>query len=158
MVSDIRIRCASAADLPAFLKHRRALFIELGQDDSAKLDAMEAAFFPWAVERMRRGELILWLAEESGGTAAASATLWIRDWVPQPVDLSGRRAHVLNVYTAPAFRRQGLARRLMDTLLAWCRDNTIRSVTLRPTDAGRELYRSLGFEHDEFMMKRLPGD
>jgi GNAT superfamily N-acetyltransferase len=158
MVSEIRIRCGSADDFPAFLRHRRAMFIELGQDDPAKLDAMEAAFCPWAWERMQRGEFLLWLAEDADGTAAASAALWIRDWVPQPVDLSGRRAHVLNIYTAPAFRRQGLARRLMETLLAWCRENAIRSVTLRPSDAGRELYGSLGFVHDEFMIKRFPGD
>jgi GNAT superfamily N-acetyltransferase len=155
---EFRVRCAAVGDLAAFLKHRRAMFIELGQADPAKLDAMEAAFFPWAAERMGRGELLIWLAESDSGTSAASAGLLIRDWVPQPSDLSCRRAHVLNVYTAPVYRRRGLARRLMETLVAWSRENGINSVTLRPTDVGRDLYLSLGFVHDEFMIKRISHD
>jgi GNAT superfamily N-acetyltransferase len=155
---EFRIRCAAINDLPAFIKHRRAMFIELGQTDPARLDAMETAFRPWVTERLARSEFLIWLAEDDDGAAAASAALWIQDWVPQPSDLSGRRAHVLNIYTAPLYRRHGLARRLMETLMVWCRENRINSVTLRPSDAGRDLYLSLGFKHDEFMIKRVSDD
>ncbi|HSB61454.1 MAG TPA: GNAT family N-acetyltransferase, partial [Vicinamibacteria bacterium] len=53
---------------------------------------------------------------------------------------------VLNMYTEPAFRRQGLARQVLEEILAWCREQGLRSVFLHASRAGRPLYESLGFE------------
>ena len=44
--------------------------------------------------------------------------------------MGDRIAVVYNVYTEPAHRRQGLARRIMDAIHAWCRDQGIASVAL----------------------------
>ena len=60
-----------------------------------------------------------------------------------------RRGNVLNVYTEPHARRQGLARRLMETAMVWCRDNGIRAVILHASPDGRPLYESLGLQIDE---------
>jgi GNAT superfamily N-acetyltransferase len=57
-----------------------------------------------------------------------------------------RRAWVLNVYTEPDFRRRGLARRVMETIAAWCAAQGLSRVFLHASDAGRPLYESLGFE------------
>ena len=78
------------------------------------------------------------------GSAAEHAT-------GSPDDATGRRALVQNVYTEPAFRRQGLARRLMATAIAWCRDQGLRSVSLHASDIGRPLYEDLGFRQTNEM-------
>ena len=44
-----------------------------------------------------------------------------------------------------SFRRQGIARRLMDIALDWCRANGIRAVILHASDDGQKLYEQLGF-------------
>jgi GNAT superfamily N-acetyltransferase len=56
------------------------------------------------------------------------------------------RANILNVYTRPESRRKGLARRLVETALEWCRANGISTVILHASDAGRPLYASMGFQ------------
>ncbi len=53
---------------------------------------------------------------------------------------------MLNVYTRPDQRRQGLARRLMEVVLDSCRTLGIRTIILHASEAGRPLYEALGFE------------
>ena len=63
---------------------------------------------------------------------------------------------MVNVYTEPEFRRQGIARRLLTTMLEWAAQNGVDSVILHATDAARPLYASLGFEPTNEM--RFMGD
>ena len=42
-------------------------------------------------------------------------------------------------------RQRGLARRLMQTMLDWCKQHQIANVVLHASDEGRPLYQSLGF-------------
>jgi len=60
--------------------------------------------------------------------------------------MGDRIAVVYNVYTEPAHRRQGLARRIMDAIHAWCRDEGIASVALNASADGRPLYESMGYQ------------
>lgn len=58
-------------------------------------------------------------------------------------------AHLIDVIVAPAARRQGLARALLETLLAHARARELRVVLLevrRSNLAARQLYRAFGFE------------
>jgi ribosomal protein S18 acetylase RimI-like enzyme len=57
-----------------------------------------------------------------------------------------RRGNILNVYTEPGHRRQGMARALMQIALDWCAANQLDIVILHSSDDGRGLYESLGFE------------
>ena len=49
------------------------------------------------------------------------------------------------MFTDAAHRRRGLARRLMETMLEWCRAEGMRFLYLHASDDGRPLYESLGF-------------
>ena len=55
------------------------------------------------------------------------------------------RGNILNVYTEPAHRRQGMARALMQIALDWCRANGVGAVILHASPDGRTLHESLGF-------------
>jgi GNAT superfamily N-acetyltransferase len=70
---------------------------------------------------------------------------------PHLVSPRSRRGNILNVYTLPSFRRQGIARRLIEVALNWCRANGIRNVILHASDEGQPLYKSLGFEQTNEM-------
>jgi GNAT superfamily N-acetyltransferase len=55
------------------------------------------------------------------------------------------------MYTEPEHRRQGLARRLMDAMIAWCGREGYGTLYLHASDEGRALYASLwlrGHERD----------
>jgi GNAT superfamily N-acetyltransferase len=140
------IRAGSVADLETVVAHRKAMFREMGYRDEQALDAMSEAFRPWLARKMREKQYLAWFAVDSGGAIAAGLGLWLMDWPPHMMGPGPWRANILNVYTRPQNRRMGLARRLMDTSLAWCRVNHVPTVILHSSDDGRRLYESMGFE------------
>jgi GNAT superfamily N-acetyltransferase len=141
-MSDYTIRPAAAADLPHILRHREGMFRDMGVvcDYDALIDASRG----WLAEAMASGTYVGWVAETKAAVVAG-AGLTVLPWPPGPRDVSGRLAFVYNVYTDPDHRRRGLARRLMDTLEAWCRAQGIGRIALQASAAGRPLYESMGY-------------
>lgn len=135
------------------------MFYEMGYRDDAVLDAMAAAFRHWLLRLMHTGEYLAWFAVTPDGSIAAGLGLWLMDWPPHMVGPGARRGNILNVYTSAEYRRQGLARRLMETALEWCRAHGIRAVILHSSDEGRPLYESLGFQRtNEMRIVQEPAD
>lgn len=64
----------------------------------------------------------------------------------------GREGLVLNVYVDDAHRRRGIARRLMETLVAWAPGAGIVRLVLHASLDGRALYESLGFTASNEML------
>ena len=65
---------------------------------------------------------------------------------------TGKRAHLMNVYTAKEYRRKGIGQKMMNMLLedAWDRGTT--EISLDATEAGRPLYKKCGFSDSEECM------
>lgn len=133
------------------------MFLEMGYRDLAVLDAMIVAFRPWLLRKMEEGEYLAWLAVRPDGSVAAGLGLWLMDWPPHMVGPGSRRGNILNVYTDPDSRRRGLARRLMEVALEWCRAHGIRAVILHASSEGRPLYENLGFRPTNEMRLMLEG-
>jgi GNAT superfamily N-acetyltransferase len=152
------IRPATLDDAEVIIAQRRAMFFEMGYDDQAVLDAMASAFRPWLRRKMAEGEYLAWLAVRADGFVGAGLGLWLMDWPPHMVGPGPPRGNILNVYTDPDSRRQGLARRLMEAALDWCRANSIRAVILHSSKEGRPLYEKLGFRPTNEMRIVLSAD
>jgi GNAT superfamily N-acetyltransferase len=140
----MRFRQATLDDAPVIVGHRRAMFADMGHRDAEVLDAMAAAFHPWVVEKMRAGEYLGWFALDNRGAVVAGLGLCLMDWPPHLIG-PGRRGNILNVYTQPEYRRQGIARTLMQVSLDWRRHRGIVCVILHASEEGRPLYEALGF-------------
>jgi GNAT superfamily N-acetyltransferase len=95
-----------------------------------------------------------WLAQDSKRVIAGGAVV-ISAWPAHPYDLECRRVTILNVYTEPGYRRRGIARSLMETMIAWCKKEGFARVTLHASDDGQPLYESLGFEISNEMRLKL---
>lgn len=66
---------------------------------------------------------------------------------------TGKRAHIMNVYTKSAYRRQGIARRMCEMLIQDAWDKGVTEISLDATVSGRALYYALGFtDSDECMV------
>ena len=87
-----------------------------------------------------------------GGRVVGCATMCYTDMMPTCSHPTGKRAHLMNVHTDADRRRQGIACRLVSMLLeeAWARGVT--EISLDATEAGRPLYRKLGFRDSEECM------
>jgi GNAT superfamily N-acetyltransferase len=106
---------------------------------------MSSKFRQWLLEHMNAGDYHAWLASAPDGAIAAGAGLWLMDWPPHMTGQSSRRGNILNVYTVDHFRRRGLARELMKTVLSWCRENCVDTIILHASASGRSIYASMGF-------------
>ena len=73
---------------------------------------------------------------------ASMSYMWIMPTFSHP---TGKRAHLMNVYTRSSHRRQGIARKMCEMLIedAWSKGAT--EISLDATTMGRPLYESLGF-------------
>jgi GNAT superfamily N-acetyltransferase len=149
------IRRASTADLDTLVAHREAMFRDMDYKDDAALNSMSEEFRVWLLEHLNAGDYLAWLAIAPDRSIAAGTGLWLMDWPPHMIGRDTRRGNILNVYTAERFRRRGLARQLMETVLAWCRENRIDTIVLHASPAGRRLYDALGFTPTNEMRLRL---
>lgn len=139
------IRVATPADLVIVLRHRRRMFEDMGFADPAALDAMLVTSTPLLAGGLADGSYRGWLAETVAGAVVAGGGIITLTFQSHPRDPRPARAWVVNMFTEPAHRRRGIARRLMETMLAYCREAGMRTLYLHASEAGRPLYRSLGF-------------
>ena len=58
---------------------------------------------------------------------------------------TGRKAYIMNMYTAPEYRRQGIAIHTLDLLVNDARKQGVSQIALEATDMGRPLYEKYGF-------------
>ncbi len=136
---------SAKTDTETVCHHRRAMFRDMGHPDDSVMNAMITAFRPWVHRRLESGEYRAWFARSSDGEIIAGAGVWLMDWPPHMIAPGAPRANIVNVYTEPGHRRQGLARQLMHEVLDWCRTNGVGVVILHASKEGRALYESLGF-------------
>lgn len=156
MVGDvITIRPATREDVPELVRLRRMMFEAMGCDDMVALDRADAAVEPFIEQAVRAGTFHGWLATTSTGEAVGSGGVMFDQRPPSPDNLSGRIGYILNVVTIPRYRRQGIARRMMETMLDWLVDQGIEVVALHASEEGRPLYRQLGFVDSNEMRMRI---
>ena len=58
---------------------------------------------------------------------------------------SGKKAYIMNMYTAPEYRRKEIAYKTLDLLVGDIKSRGISSISLEATDMGRPLYEKYGF-------------
>jgi len=147
------IRTATIADVPHIVHHRSAMFREMGIP--AGFEDMTAATDLWLRHAIPSKTYRGWIAATSTGDVAAGSGLIVIPWPPGPMTMDPRCGFVFNVYTAPAHRKQGLGRRLMDAIHDHCRAEGIERVVLNASTFGKPLYDSMGYVVADEPMMRL---
>lgn len=154
-VEEITIRQATIADIPDLVRLRRLMFESMGFDDPAQPDAADEAAAAYFCAEIPAGRFYGWLAIASTGEAVGSGGAVIDQHPPGPSNLSGKIGYLMNLVTVPSYRRRGIGRRVMQTILQWFAEQGIHRVTLHATDVGRPLYEELGFVDSNEMRRSL---
>ena len=150
----ITIREATTADIAEIARQRRRMCEDMDYTDADILSAMVSGTADYLKKAIPEGSFRSWLACDNGRVVAGGAVV-ISPWPAHAYDLACRRATILNVYTEPEYRRRGIARQLMEVILAWCKQEGFARVSLHASQQGRHLYESLGFEDSNEMRLNL---
>jgi GNAT superfamily N-acetyltransferase len=150
----ITIREGTAADIPEIACQRRRMCEDMNYTDADVLSAVVTATADYLKKAIPEGSFRSWLACDNGRVVAGGAVV-ISAWPAHAYDLECRRATILNVYTEPEYRRRGIARQIMEVMIAWCKQEGFARVSLHASNQGRHLYESLGFEDSNEMRLNL---
>lgn len=139
---------ASAADIDALARLRLEYLRENhGELDEKETEAIRSGLPGYFLATLNK-ELFAYVIRE-GQTIAACAFLLVSVKPMSPAFPNGRTGSVLNVYTRPAFRRRGYAKRIMETLLCDAEKMDLSLIELKATEAGYPLYKCVGFRDEE---------
>jgi len=95
-------------------------------------------------EHIDKEDLVIFIAVDQEKIVSSCMTCTFQT-APLPSCPTGKMAELLNVYTRSAYRRKGLAEKLIRMLLAELKENNVEKVILEYTEAGFPLYQKLGF-------------
>lgn len=73
--------------------------------------------------------------------------------MPSPENPSGQCAYLMNIYTRPASRKQGIGRAIVRWLIAQALDRHITKIYLETSRKGQSMYQHMGFQLMSDMMK-----
>ena len=139
----MEIRIAGKKDIDLMMSSRLEMLKEVNSLDA---DYQYSESF---VEESRRyfleGDQTTVLALD-GERVIGCATICYITIMPTFSHPTGKRAHLMNVYTAKEFRGQGIGKKMVDLLIedAWNKGAT--EISLDATESGRPLYKKCGFE------------
>lgn len=150
------IRRAIIEDVPVIVRHRRAMFEELGYGVPVLLEKMVETFEAWVSDEIKNGGYLGWLVTAEDGTAVGSVGLRIRGWSPRAKELAGKQGYVVGVFVEQAFRGRGIGRLLMHTLMDWSREHALACLILHPSEQACDMYLAMGFEPDGEAYKWVP--
>ena len=150
----VTIREGTVADIPEIARQRRRMCEDMNYSDDRTLSKMTVLTADYLRKAIPDGSFRSWLACDDGRVVAGGAVV-ISPWPSHAYDLQCRRVMILNVYTEPDYRRRGVARQVMETIIAWCKQQGFARVTLHASEQGRHLYESLGFVDSNEMRLNL---
>lgn len=151
MTSSLVIRRATVCDAAVIARHRVAMFSDMGSVQTSQLASSLLELSTSAlVDELGKESYVGWLALDGTNQVVSGAGVHVKPQLPRISDdgtsvVTASLPLVVNLYTEPAWRHQGIARALMATLMQWARSQGFDRLVLHASDAGRPLYVSLGF-------------
>lgn len=145
----IEFRIATAGDIDLMMSSRLEM-LHVVNDLSSDYEFSDE-LIDYSRDYFLNGDQTTVLALD-GQTVIGCASMSYMTIMPTFSHPTGKRAHLMNVYTNSNYRRQGIARRMVTMLIddAWEKGAT--EISLDATESGRPLYESLGFKDSKECM------
>ena len=146
-LQNFNMREATLDDLTILVRHRRVMFVEAtGAKGDKELATMDEGYRRHIQKSLPMNIFKAWIIENREGKIAASGGITVYEQPPRPQDETLRYVYVHSIYTEPEYRRLGLARKLLTTIVDYCRDQNFKTLTLHAVEASKSLYESFGFK------------
>ena len=155
MAKNYEYKKATIADIDELVKTRiivlRAVNKLSNDEDMSVVEEESYAYYRRALEN---GEHIAYLVYDNGAFIGAGGVSFYQV-MPTYHNPTGKKAYIMNMYTAPEYRRQGIAIHTLDLLVKDVRKQGVSQIALETTEMGRPLYEKYGFVKIEDEMELI---
>ncbi|MCD7843761.1 MAG: GNAT family N-acetyltransferase, partial [Clostridiales bacterium] len=143
---DLTIRKADSSDLEELLRWREVVLREVfsipAGEDRTELLAANRTYYQTALET---GEHIACFACVEEEIVGCGGVCLYRE-MPSPDNPSGKCGYLMNIYTLPALRQQGVGKAVVQWLVQEAKRWGAEKIYLEASEQAYPLYRSLGFQ------------
>ena len=124
--------------------------------DDVDMSLVEKESYEYYMRALETGEHIAYLVYNNGTFIGAGGVSFYQV-MPTYHNPIGRKAYIMNMYTAPEYRRQGIAFHTLDLLIKDAWKQGVSQIALEATDMGRPLYEKYGFVkmEDEMELQKI---
>lgn len=136
----ISIRQACLDDLDVLVRLRVALLEEMGDIKSVTArEAVAEKNTMYITENIQKGDFLCWVAEIDGNIVGTGGlTFWKKP--PNYKCLTGSEAYIMNMYTLPEWRGNGIATAILQKIIRFVRTTDATRIWLHATKGGRPVY------------------
>ena len=122
--------------------------------ENVDMSVVEQESFAYYKRALETGEHIAYLVYDNGTFVGAGGVSFYQV-MPTYHNSTGKKAYIMNMYTVPEYRRQGIASYTLDLLVRDAREQGVSQIALEATDMGRPLYERYGFVKMENEMELI---
>ena len=108
------------------------------------MSVVEQESYVYYKRALQTGEHIAYLVYNNGMFIGAGGVSFYCV-TPTYHNPTGKKAYIMNMYTVPEYRRQGIAFHTLDLLVKDAKEQGVSQIGLEATDMGRPLYERYGF-------------
>ena len=142
---EITYHRATLEDVDTLVEYRLQFLRERsGVSRNASNDALRKELREYFLKAMAQGTFVAWLAKHEGKVIATSGMV-IWKIPPNNSIKNGRLGYILNMYTTPEFRRQGIGTVLLEKMIEEAKFMGLSRVHLHASKLGEGVYRKRGF-------------
>ena len=150
----MNITKATESDLPILIQLRLEVLRAVYKlQDDFQLPEVETNTIAYLKDKF--DSQATYIAYADNGEIAACGSICFYEVLPTCTNPSGRKARIMNMYTRPQYRKQGIAIKIVDQLVKEALSKGISYISLDATPAGKPLYEKYGFISSDSEMKLL---
>jgi hypothetical protein len=149
-MDSITFHIATKKDIQNLVDYRIRFAIELsGEQPPEKIDELKDQLKNYFLKSIENYTSISCIAK-AGDEIAGIGSVAIREQPGNFKNLSGKWGYIMNMYTVPEFRRRGICRGILNSLIDHVSKMAITAFELHSTKAGEFVYLQNGFtKHPE---------
>lgn len=155
MAKNYEYKKATIADIDELVRTRISVLRTANKlSNDVDMSLVEQESYEYYKSALETGEHIAYLVYDNENLIGAGGVSFYQV-MPTYHNPTGKKAYIMNMYTASEYRRQGIAFHTLDLLVKDIRKQGISQITLEATEMGRPLYEKYGFVKMEDEMELI---
>ena len=141
----INFRKATINDIDSLAKIRSIFITEVTGCSEAERNKLEIANKVYFESALAEDNFVAWFALDNDKIIATSGLSF--SVIPPALHcLDGKTAFIMNMFTFPEYRKQGIGTELLKRTVEEAKNRGYKRITLNATDMGKPLYEKHGFK------------